>query len=154
MAVPTTLTEPPVERPAQPEQMFKVDRDERDGRGSSEDFRESYETRKRAIRGRDNHFSTGNEAAHSEDLVANISRKHTDRLRLRKALEHATSLASELGMSREQFYIAALSEYIGKIENEKATRELNESYEGVDQSSEVEVLNYLVDHYDLRLADE
>lgn len=153
MAVPPTMTEPIRKRPEQPEQAYRLGSDERDVHGSSEDFFESEEEKRSSI-GRESRFSTREEAAHSEEFITNRGKTSTDRRRRQKVLEHANSLADDLGMSREQFYLAALVEYMGKIENEKATRELNESYEGVDQSKELAVLNYLVSHYDPQLADE
>lgn len=77
-----------------------------------------------------------------------------DKPRWQKIIEHANALADEQGMPHEQFYATALIQYIGKLENEKFTHELNESYKDTNQDEDVAVLNYLVDHYDTRFADE
>lgn len=89
-----------------------------------------------------------------EEYVRSSVRASADESRGRKVLDHADSLADEMGMPREEFYLGALIEYIEKRENERIGRELNEAYGKVDQSEDLARLNDLVGHYDPRLADE
>ena len=53
-----------------------------------------------------------------------------------RIVEHANSLADEVGMEREQFYQAALIEYIEKLENARTTQELNQVYKNIDAEEE------------------
>jgi len=69
-----------------------------------------------------------------------------------RIVEHANSLADEVGMEREQFYQAALIEYIEKLENARTTQELNQVYKNIDAEEDVAFLNRLVRHYAFRLA--
>lgn len=89
-----------------------------------------------------------------EEYVRSSVRASADEPRGRKVLDHADSLADEVGMPREEFYLSALIEYIEKRENERISRELNEAYGKVNQDDDLVRLNDLVRNYDPRLADE
>lgn len=67
-------------------------------------------------------------------------------------VEHANSLADELGMSREQFYWTALIEFIEKIENERLTQEYNEAYDGGMEEEEKELLEDVKEYHRRRFS--
>lgn len=133
---------------------YLSDKDERDARVPSDAISWHGEKELPRISYHEGPTPRREQADHLESLIRLLAYSSTEKPRWQRIVEHANTLAAELGVSRERFYADALVEYIGKIENEKFTRELNASYEDVDQSEETEVLNYLVERYDPRFADE
>jgi hypothetical protein len=89
-----------------------------------------------------------------EKHVRSIAEASAQKPRWQKIIEHANSLADELGMSREEFYSRALIDLIEKLENERLTEEYDEAYREMGEEEDLTVLNHLVRHYDPRLADE
>lgn len=70
----------------------------------------------------------------------------------REIIEHANALADELGMSRQQFYLTALVEFVEKIENERLTQEYNEAYSGGMEDAEKELLRDVKEYHRRRLS--
>ena len=137
-----------------PTVMYGVEVDERDTRIPSEQTWGAEERKKLNATYHISSKTKRKQLAHLESFITTLAEMSTEKARWQRIIEHANSLADELEMPHEQFYSTALIEYIGKLENEKFTRELDESYKDADQNEDVAVLNYLIDHYDPRFADE
>jgi serine phosphatase RsbU (regulator of sigma subunit) len=76
-------------------------------------------------------------ASQLEKHVRALAAASAEKPRWQKIIEHANSLADEVGTSREEFYAAALIQYIEKRENERISRELNEAYGKIDQDEDL-----------------
>src|SRR5215218_9113592 len=83
-----------------------------------------------------------------ERYIRALATESAKKPRWQKIIEHANSLADELGVSRERFYWMALADYIEKLENARVTSELNDAYKHIDREDDVAFLNRLVSYYD------
>lgn len=145
--IPETRTRPERDVPRR----YLSDKDERDARahsggiwwlGEKELPRISYQKEPTPRREQTDHL---------ESLIRLLAYTSTEKPRWQRIIEHANTLAAELGVPRERFYADALVEFIEKTENQRLT----ERYERIQEDEEdIAFLNHAVRHYDPRLADE
>jgi hypothetical protein len=130
---------------------YLIDKDDRDAPPPSDELYKFGEKESRRISYWDDAWPRKDEAHQLEVLIRALAQTFAEKPRWQRIIEHANTLADELGVPRERFYADALVEFIEKTENER----LIERYERIQENEEdIAFLNHAVRHYDPRLADE